>query len=38
MIDVMRFAFENFWHFLGTVILLTVAFEGIKRIINAIKK
>lgn len=35
--ELIRFIFQSVWHFIGTVILLCVVFEGIADIIKSIK-
>ena len=37
MLDVLQFVMANIWHFLGTVILLAVVFDGVVAIIRAIR-
>lgn len=32
MIEILKFVFQDFWHYLGMLIILTVIAEGIGRI------
>lgn len=35
--DVIRFIFDSFWHFIGTVIIIVVILDGISEIVGRIK-
>jgi hypothetical protein len=34
----LAFVFAGFWHFVGTVILLGAAFDGIAKVVRAIRR
>lgn len=38
MIEILKIMFNNFWTFIGSIILLVVIFEGIQGIIEKITK
>lgn len=35
MLDVLQFVFQDFWHFLGTVLLIMVISQSIIYVVNA---
>lgn len=38
MLPVLEFIFKNFWHFIGTVILLETIFSGLRNMFSKLKR
>jgi hypothetical protein len=38
MMTFLEFAFQSFWHFLGTFVLVAVVFQGTADILRAIRR
>lgn len=37
MVEVLKFVLGNFWHFVGTALLLYIVFEGLESIVRAFR-
>ena len=37
MLEILQFIFSSLWHFLGTVVLLGVVFDGLTSVVQALR-
>ncbi|HYE42737.1 MAG TPA: hypothetical protein VEA15_05025 [Caulobacteraceae bacterium] len=37
MLEILQFVFSSIWHFLGTVVLLGVIFDGLTSVVQALR-